>query len=178
MYNTLLELEDAERHVHQLPDCPTRDLYLSTTRRLTKKLYRDCISTCGATLLHTLGVRKGKSLIGRLLSWLDESDCVPIVFAVMRNFGQVTRRDQQDNRLPTLWPAAERVIATATTEILLNISNLVNEYMNTGAGVSLPLILTNKVSLILFLAEMKSSSLYYCCSSSSCSCSGSRTHSV
>ena len=52
-------IEDVNRKIYLLPDCPTRDHHLRTFKVLSKKLWEDAANN-QQLLLNTLCVRKGK----------------------------------------------------------------------------------------------------------------------
>lgn len=59
----MMELDDLERKIRHLPDCPTRDLFQSKSRQQAAQLWRN-ITAAPETLVQLLCIRKGK--VGKL----------------------------------------------------------------------------------------------------------------
>lgn len=60
----MMELDDLERRIRHLPDCPTRDMFRSKSRTLAARLWAN-ITTNPDRLLQVLCIRKGK--VGRIV---------------------------------------------------------------------------------------------------------------
>ena len=55
----MMELDDLERRIRHLPDCPTRDMFRSKSRTLAARLWAN-LNTSPDRLLQVLCIRKGK----------------------------------------------------------------------------------------------------------------------
>ncbi|KAG0722138.1 Protein PAT1 1 [Chionoecetes opilio] len=125
LFNTMMELDDLERRIRHLPDCPTRDMFRSKSRTLSARLW----STLNATpdrLMQVLCIRKGKSLVSRLLGWVGEREQEGLVGAVLQNMALLARKDAHDQQLALLWPATDRLVASASATRLLGLAAAFN----------------------------------------------------
>lgn len=155
LYNVIMDLDDLERKIRHLPDCPTRDVYKTKSRQQAAKLWETCTSP-PERLLQLLCIRKGKSLLYRLLMWLDESAYTKLVFTILQNMPMLTKKDTHDQFLTLFWPITDRLIASANDGILLEIADIL---VPRGCGeapqkTNLVSALYNKYGVSLILALM------------------------
>lgn len=154
LFNTMMELDDLERRIRHLPDCPTRDMFRSKSRTLAARLWSNLTATPDR-LLHVLCIRKGKSLMSRLLGWLGEGDQEQLVVTVLQNMALLSRKDAHDQLLALLWPATDRMVATAAPNRLLELAAAFNNNSSTQASTqrtNLAAALYSKYGVSLVLA--------------------------
>ncbi|KAK8387471.1 hypothetical protein O3P69_018196 [Scylla paramamosain] len=154
LFNKMMELDDLERRIRHLPDCPTRDMFRSKSRTLAARLWTNLNATPDR-LLQVLCIRKGKSLVSRLLGWLGEGDQEHLVVTLLQNMTLLSRKDAHDQHLALLWPATDRLVATAAPNRLLELAAAFNN--NSSAQVpsqktNLAAALYNKYGVSLVLA--------------------------
>lgn len=153
LYNVMMELDDLERKIRHLPDCPTRDLYNSKSRQLALKLWEN-VNVVPEKPVQLLGIRKGKSLLCRLLMWLDESAHVKLVLALLQNMTLLTKRDVHDQYLALFWPITDRLVASCSHEILLEFANALLAQGGSTQKANLSSALYSKYGASLILAMM------------------------
>nr|XP_053631381.1 protein PAT1 homolog 1-like [Cherax quadricarinatus] len=59
LFNVMMELDDLERKIRHLPDCPTRDLFKSKSRQQASRLW-ESVTSAPERLVQLLCIRKGK----------------------------------------------------------------------------------------------------------------------
>lgn len=154
LFNTMMELDDLERRIRHLPDCPTRDMFRSKSRTLAARLWAN-LNASPDRLLQVLCIRKGKSLMSRLLGWLGEGDQEHLVVTLLQNMTLLSRKDAHDQHLALLWPATDRLVATAAPNRLLELAAAFNNNSSAQASsqkTNLAAALYNKYGVSLVLA--------------------------
>lgn len=146
LFNTMMELDDLERRIRHLPDCPTRDMFRSKSRTLAARLWAN-ITANPERLLQVLCIRKGKSLICRLLGWMGEGDQERLVVTVLQNMTLLARKDAHDQQLALLWPATDRLVASAAPPRLLE---LAAAFINNSSSSSVASPQRNNLSAALY----------------------------
>lgn len=63
-----------------------------------------------------------QSLICRLLGWMGEGDQERLVVTVLQNMTLLARKDAHDQQLALLWPATDRLVASAAPPRLLELA--------------------------------------------------------
>ncbi|KAK7065222.1 hypothetical protein SK128_006936 [Halocaridina rubra] len=153
LYNVMMEIDDLERKIRHLPDCPTRDLYRSKSRQLALKLWEN-ITLTSEKLVQLLSVRKGKSLLFRLLMWLDETAHTKLVLTLFQNMLLLTKRDVHDQYLALFWPLTDRLIASSNHNLLLEIAKALLAQGGATQKANISSALYSKYGVSLILAMM------------------------
>ena len=94
-----------------------------------------------------------QSLMSRLLGWLREGDQEHLVVTVLQNMALLSRKDVHDQLLALLWPATDRLVASAPPNRLLELAAAFNNSSSAGQlpsqRTNLAAALYSKVSLAL-----------------------------
>lgn len=131
MYSLMLEIEQID---HKLPHLREEDKSLPTQQRLSllEQLFKMArIKSVTSTwkksddmfFLKLMFIRKGKILVGRLLSLFDQEKCLCVLGALMRNMTALIRRDQNDRVLPHLLPPLLPVVTMLSLREVLGLVN-------------------------------------------------------
>lgn len=153
LFNVMMELDDLERKIRHLPDCPTRDLYKSKSHQLASKLWENLTAT-PEKLTQLLCIRKGKSLLHRLMMWLGESAYMKLVMTILQNMPLLTKRDVYDQNLALFWPITDRLIASSSQDPLLEFAKALLVQGGASQKANLISALYNKYGVSLILALM------------------------
>ncbi|CAL4173449.1 unnamed protein product, partial [Meganyctiphanes norvegica] len=148
MYTTMMEIDDLERKIRLLPDCPTRDLYKTKSKHLASGLWFVAIEAPDR-LVQLLSVKKGKSLLSRLMRWLGENECEQLVVCVCQNLSVVAKRDTHDQYLVNFWPAADRLLSTSNSQRLMLLAQALLLTPHQGHKSNLQHALNNKFGMSL-----------------------------
>lgn len=80
----MMELDDLERRIRHLPDCPTRDMFRSKSRTLAARLWAN-LNASPDRLLQVLCIRKGKVGTVTQIVWEDFCNVNVLVWDEFRN---------------------------------------------------------------------------------------------
>lgn len=86
--------------------------------------------------------------MSRLLGWLGEGDQEHLVVTLLQNMTLLSRKDAHDQHLALLWPATDRLVATAAPNRLLELAAAFNNNSSAQASsqkTNLAAALYNKV---------------------------------
>ncbi|KAK4315882.1 hypothetical protein Pmani_012907 [Petrolisthes manimaculis] len=158
LFNVMMELDDLERKIRHLPDCPTRDLFQSKSRKQAARLWQN-ITAAPDILVQLLCIRKGKSLLNKVIRWLGEEECVKLVRTVLQNMPLLVKKDVHDQHLALFWPMTDRLAAAATHVRLLELAVALTSSTSQSSQIStqktnLATALSNKYGVSLVLAMM------------------------
>lgn len=153
LFNVMMELDDLERKIRLLPDCPTRDLFQSKSRTLASKLWENIHAT-PERLVQLLCIRKGKSLLVRLLNWLGPNECEKVVMTILQNMTLLSKRDTHDHHLELFWPITDHLIDLAVHQQLLEFASALIAQGGGPQKANLVSALYNKYGVSLLMALM------------------------
>lgn len=74
----------------------------------------------GKICLNAVLVPQG--LVARMLGWLGEGDQERLVVTILQNMTLLARKDAHDQHLALLWPATDRLVASAAPPRLLELA--------------------------------------------------------
>nr|XP_045587866.1 protein PAT1 homolog 1-like isoform X2 [Procambarus clarkii] len=151
LFNVMMELDDLERKIRHLPDCPTRDLFKSKSRQLASRLWSSVTST-PERLVQLLCIRKGKSLLCRLISWLGESEHEKLVMNILQNMPLLAKKDAHDQHLALFWPITDRLVASSSHDRMIDLAAALNTQGTTPHKTNLASALCNKYGVSLIMA--------------------------
>ncbi|KAB7495216.1 Protein PAT1-like protein 1 [Armadillidium nasatum] len=137
LYNIQIELDDLERKIRALPDCPTRDLFRSKCRQLIGKLWTGLINPHEA-FVQLLCVRKGKTLTARILSWVSPNEIEHVLATVIQNLPLVSKKDLYDKRLLLFWPHADRFFNISSTSTIVSFGMMMEPQLKDQKKQSIP----------------------------------------
>ncbi|XP_071528600.1 uncharacterized protein [Panulirus ornatus] len=153
LFNVMMALDDLERKIRLLPDCPTRDLFKSKSRQEASRLW-DSVTATPERLVQLLCIRKGKSLLSRLMGWLGESEYMKLVTTILQNMTLLAKKDVHDHHLTLFWPITDRLVASASPSRLTDLATALNTQGGGAHKTNLISSLYNKFGMSLIMALM------------------------
>lgn len=93
------------------------------------------------------------------MGWLGEGDQERLVVTILQNMALLARKDAHDQHLALLWPATDRLVASAAPPRLLELATAFSNNSSSTSGASLQ---RNNMSAALY-NKVSSNSVFVCC---------------
>ena len=156
LYASLMKLEDLDRKISLMFDSPSRDSFIGAARQLVDGMWRG-VSGDREQMLALLKVAKGKSLFTNLMHRLPYPMALDGFRFVLDNLRQlsVSSESGNHNTLDRIWPVADRILANADTDTLIDHATRIMPYLETPADsktCKLPMLLSTKFGVTVLLA--------------------------
>ncbi|XP_014673274.1 PREDICTED: protein PAT1 homolog 1-like [Priapulus caudatus] len=137
-YTVLLEIDDIEKQVPNMPEAVSELMHERRQEKIERAYKQLHIEGSNLDYLtQVMCVRKGKRLVGRVLSLLHHAEACSVLLAVVRNLPLIAKRDQQDEVLIELLDSTLQAISQFSFEMLVELSKVL---MGTDAQEKSPLI--------------------------------------
>ena len=151
LYRDLAELEDLERKISILPDSPTRDEFSKRSKQLANSMWLD-VTKSKSSMIDILSIKKGKTLVAGLVERLGPNAAEKMLTETLTNLPKLTLNSEPDQRytLNILWPAADKLLASASAEVLVNLATALIPHLSkekSGKDISLDPILSSKFGI-------------------------------
>ncbi|XP_035662599.1 protein PAT1 homolog 1-like isoform X2 [Branchiostoma floridae] len=146
-YSVMLELEDIEKKVMSVSEEERRSL-LEARIGMVHQIYNNFGLTADGSnddqFLHWMCIRKGKSLVGRVLPILPRDNAATVVTCVLRNLAILIRKDTQDEMLPHLSSSVSHVIRNSHLD---HLTSFLQAIIQGNDGANLTAAVQNKFGM-------------------------------
>ncbi|CAL1528228.1 unnamed protein product [Lymnaea stagnalis] len=159
-FNVILDVDDIEKKVLALPSENRMPLFEERLEKIQIVYDYFMQDDSLKNFVPTLGVRKGRKLLARLMPLLDKVQWLSIATVLLSHLPILIRKDQDEEGLQVLMPPLSRYIAQCDLECLVHFASILQKHPKQNVD-GLPLLLHNSFGISLLCCLIKSGEDYF-----------------